>query len=102
MTQAQECLDKLCRNCLFIGREKCRGKCGAKRVLQVLVNKNTKKEVIQYNERSEDKKFIYTWHLCPNCNYEFTQENYLNKVNFCPKCGQHLMWELARWKTVSK
>ena len=41
-------------------------------------------------------------YLCPNCNYEFTQENYLNKVNFCPKCGQHLMWELARWKTVSK
>lgn len=54
-------------------------------VLQELVERATPKKPSEMVEEET------TWLQCPICSYD-TMNDYLNKYDYCPSCGQALDW----------
>ena len=90
-----EALIVMCENCIH--HEICKGTgCNSKTILQKLVNRDNPEKVIcerQVGYLSGNIKDLY---ICPSCGIIFTNEMYNNQIHYCPKCGQHLIWELIR------
>ena len=85
----------MCEKC--VNHEMCKGTgCSDKRTLQKLVSKNMPAKVIFERQVGYISGHITDLPICPNCGVIFSKEVELFQYEYCPKCGQHLIWELAR------
>lgn len=55
---------------------------------------NDSKEVIYSGNGFADGSMVYDMAECPNCGYEYEQGDKDWKEPYCPRCGQHLDWEV--------
>lgn len=92
---SQTALIKMCENCR--NHEMCKGTgCSDKKTLQKLVSKDVPAKVILKRQVGYISGHITDLPICPNCGIVFSNEVEKNQPEYCPKCGQHLIWELAR------
>ena len=92
---SQVALIEICENCR--NHEMCKGTgCFPKKILQKLVSKDVPAKVILERRVGYISGHIIDLHICPNCGIIFPNEVEKIQPEYCPKCGQHLIWELAR------
>lgn len=92
---SQFALIEMCENCR--NHEMCKGTgCSPKKILQKLVNKDVPARVIFERKVGYISGHFIDLYICPNCGTIFSMEVEMNQSEYCPKCGQHLIWELAR------
>lgn len=85
----------MCEKC--VNHEMCKGTgCSDKRTLQKLVSKNMPAKVIFERQVGYISGHITDLPICPSCGIVFSNEVEKIQPEYCPKCGQHLIWELAR------
>lgn len=92
---SQTALIEMCENCR--NHEMCKGTgCSPKKILQKLVNKDVPARVIFERKVGYISGNFIELPICPSCGIILSKEVELNQSEYCPKCGQHLIWELAR------
>lgn len=92
---SQMALTAMCEKC--INHEMCKGTgCSDKKTLQKLVSKDVPQKVVYQRRVGYITKTSFGVYNCPTCGVAFTEELRRNIVDYCPKCGQHLIWELVR------
>ena len=85
----------MCEKC--VNHEMCKGTgCSDKKTLQKLVSKDVPAKVILKRQVGYISGYIIDLPICPNCGVVFSNEVEKIQPEYCPKCGQHLIWELAR------
>ena len=85
----------MCEKC--VNHEMCKGTgCSDKKTLQKLVSKDVPAKVIFERQVGYISGHITDLPICPNCGVVFSNEVEKIQPEYCPKCGQHLIWELAR------
>ena len=85
----------MCEKC--VNHEMCKGTgCSDKKTLQKLVCKDVPAKVIFERQVGYISGHITDLPICPNCGIIFSNEVEKIQPEYCPKCGQHLIWELAR------
>lgn len=85
----------MCEKC--VNHEICKGTgCSDKKTLQKLVSKDVPAKVIFERKVGYISGHIIDLPICPSCGIIFSKEVEQNQFEYCPKCGQHLIWELAR------
>lgn len=92
---SQIALIEMCENCR--NHEMCKGTgCSPKKTLQKLVSKDVPEKVIYERKVGYISSHIIDLPICPSCGVIFSKEIEQNLSEYCPKCGQHLIWELVR------
>ena len=92
---SQNALIEMCENCR--NHEMCKGTgCSPKKMLQKLVSKDVPAKVIFERQVGYISGHITDLPICPSCGVVFSNEVEQIQPEYCPKCGQHLIWELAR------
>lgn len=62
-------------------------------ILQELVDRATPtKPILLHSGYDDGGEICDTWD-CPNCDETFVIEDDTDKCNYCPNCGQKLLWE---------
>ena len=85
----------MCEKC--VNHEMCKGTgCSDKKTLQKLVSKDVPEKVIFERQVGYISGHITDLPICPNCGVIFSNEVEQIQPEYCPKCGQHLIWELKR------
>ena len=85
----------MCEKC--VNHEMCKGTgCSDKKTLQKLVSKDVPAKGILKRQVGYISGYIIDLPICPNCGIIFSNEVEKIQPEYCPKCGQHLIWELAR------
>ena len=85
----------MCEKC--VNHEMCKGTgCSDKKTLQKLVSKDVPAKVIFERQVGYISGHITDLPICPSCGVIFSNEVEKIHPEYCPKCGQHLIWELAR------
>ena len=85
----------MCEKC--VNHEMCKGTgCSDKKTLQKLVSKDVPAKVIFERQVGYISGHITDLPICPNCGIVFSKEIEQIQPEYCPKCGQHLIWELKR------
>lgn len=88
-------LISMCEKC--VSHEMCKGTgCSDKKILQKLVSKDVPAKVIFERQVGYISGHITDLPICPSCGVIFSNEVEKIQPEYCPKCGQHLIWELAR------
>lgn len=66
---------------------------GNKKILKALIGKSKFKKVHLENQEYGDGS-VGLYAECPNkeCQYEFTDKQIEDRVDYCPECGQALDW----------
>ena len=92
---SQNALIEMCENCR--NHEICKGTgCSPKKMLQKLVSKDVPAKVIFERQVGYISGHITDLPICPTCGVIFPNEVEQIQPEYCPKCGQHLIWEVAR------
>ena len=92
----EDCIEVICSRCTY------RCECGPfkdcvpKKILQKLVSKDVPEKVIFERQVGYISGHITDLSICPNCGVIFSKEVEKIQPEYCPKCGQHLIWELKR------
>ena len=85
----------MCEKC--VNHEMCKGTgCSDKKTLQKLVSKDVPAKVIFERQVGYISGHITDLPICPSCGIVFSKEVEQIQPEYCPKCGQHLIRELAR------
>ena len=85
----------MCEKC--VNHEMCKGTgCSDKKTLQKLVSKDVPAKVIFERQVGYISGHITDLPICPSCGIVFSKEVEQIQPEYCPKCGQRLIWELAR------
>lgn len=85
----------MCEKC--VNHEMCKGTgCSDKKTLQKLVSKDVPAKVILKRQVGYISGYIIDLPICPNCGVVFSNEVEKIQPEYCPKCGQHLIWEYIR------
>lgn len=92
---SQIALIEMCENCR--NYEMCKGTgCSSKKILQKLVSKHVPAKVIFERKVGYISGNFIELPICPSCGIVFSNEEEKIQPEYCPTCGQHLIWELKR------